>query len=173
MRSWARGSFPALATPPVGAARMALVHTVVLALHVLFAASWFGLGLALPALSRAALAGGAAGRPADDVNGERVVTMMTGSVLLFYAFAVLNWTLGMQLGYELQYNAWPYHVSLTLGLVLVAVQLLLIRPGWKKLAAGPDTAETGRKRIAMGIGIGHLTWLVIFVLMYVGRGVVG
>ena len=145
---------------------MLLLHTATVALHVLFAASWFGLGLALPALSRAALAGGAPG-------GERVVTMMTGAVLLFYAFAVLNWTLGMQLGYELQYNAWPYHVSLTLGLVLVAAQLLLIRPGWKKLTAGPDTAEAGRKRVMVGIGIGHFAWLIIFVLMYVGRGVVG
>lgn len=145
---------------------MALVHTIVLALHVLFAAAWFGLGLALPALSRSALSGGAPG-------GERVVGAMTGSVLLFYAFAVLNWVLGMQLGFELQYNAWPYHTALTLGLVLVAVQLLLIRPGWSKLTASAETAEAGRKRIAMGTGIGHLTWLVIFLLMYVGRGVVG
>lgn len=145
---------------------MALLHTITIALHVLFAASWFGLGLALPALSRAALAGGAP-------SGDRVVTMMTGAVLLFYAFAVLNWTLGMQLGYELQYNAWPYHFSLTLGLVLVAAQLLLIRTGWKKLTAGPETAEAGRKRLMAGVGIGHLTWLVIFVLMYVGRGVIG
>ena len=145
---------------------MATVHTVVLALHVLFAAAWFGLGLALPALSRAALSGGAPG-------GEKVVHAMTGSVLLFYAFAVLNWVLGMQLGFELQYNAWPYHTALTLGLVLVAVQLLLIRPGWAKLTAGAETAEAGRKRIAMGTGIGHLTWLVLFLLMYVGRGVVG
>ena len=144
---------------------MYLLHTLTIALHVLFAAAWFGLGLALPALARAALAGGAP-------QGDRVVTMMTGSVLLFYASAVLNWTLGMQLGYELQYNAWPYHTSLTLGLVLVAVQLLLIRPGWKTLTSGAEHAERGRKRIAAGIGIGHLTWLVIFALMYVGRGVV-
>ena len=145
---------------------MALVHTVVIALHVLFAASWFGLGLALPALSRAALAGGAPG-------GERVVTMMTASVLLFYAFAVLNWTLGMGLGYDVVYNAWPYHASLTLGLVLVAAQLLLVRPGWQKLTGGAETAEAGRKRVMAGVGVGHLTWLVIFVLMYVGRGVIG
>ena len=37
--------------------------------------------------------------------------MMNGSVALFYVFAVVNWTLGMQIGYELQYNAWPYHFS--------------------------------------------------------------
>lgn len=154
---------------------MALLHTVTIALHVLFAAAWFGLGLALPALSRTALAGGAGGREAGAANGGRVVVMMTGAVLLFYAFAVLNWTLGMQLGYELQYNAWPYHASLTLGLILVAAQLVLIRPGWNKLAdaAQPGEADAGRKRIMAGIGIGHLTWIVIFILMYVGRGVIG
>ena len=79
----------------------------------------------------------------------------------------------MQLGYELQYNAWPYHTALTLGLVLVAVQFLLIRSGWNKLVngAGTPVGESGRKRIAMGIGIGHAVWLAIFVLMYLGRGV--
>ena len=143
-----------------------LVHTVVLALHVLFAAAWFGLGLAVPSLARGAMSPGAA-------VGGRVMTMMNGSVVLFYASAVANWTLGMQLGYELQYNAWPYHTALTLGLVLVAVQFLLIRSGWNKLVngAGTPVGESGRKRIAMGIGIGHAVWLAIFVLMYLGRGV--
>lgn len=140
---------------------MALFHTVSIALHVLFAAAWFGLGLALPALARAAQAGGAPG-------GGRVVVMMTGSVLLFYAFAVLNFVLGSGIGFE---YGWPYHTSLTLGLILVAVQLLLIRPGWSKLEAGGEASEKGRKRVMMGIGIGHLVWIITFVLMYVGRGV--
>lgn len=143
---------------------MALLHTVVLALHVLFAAAWFGLGLALPALSRSVLAG------ADPEAGRKVITAMNGSAVLFYVFAVANWTLGMQLGFEAQYNAWPYHTALTLGLVIVAVQLFLIRPGWNTLATNP---EAGRKRIAMGTGIGHATWMALFVLMYVGRGVIG
>lgn len=140
---------------------MALLHTVSLALHVLFAAAWFGLGLALPAFARSAQAG-------NVVGGGRVVSLMTVSVLLFYAFAVLNFVLGSGIGFE---YGWPYHTSLSLGLVLVGVQLLLIRPGWNKLEARGEDAEAGRKRIAMGVGIGHLTWIVIFVLMYVGRGV--
>ena len=37
-----------------------LVHTVVLALHVLFAAAWFGMASALPALVRSAMRPGAA-----------------------------------------------------------------------------------------------------------------
>ena len=145
-----------------------LVHTVVLALHVLFAAAWFGMASALPALVRSAMRPGAA-------EGGKVIGAMNGSAVLFYGFAVANWTLGMQLGFEAQYNAWPYHTALTLGLILVAVQLLLIRTGWNKLVAGVGTpeAEAGRKRLAAGLGIGNLVWLVLFILMYVGRGVVG
>lgn len=142
---------------------MPLLHTVALALHVLFAAAWFGLGLALPALTRSALAGGG-------THGGRVVGLMTGSVLLFYAFAVLNFVLGSSIGFE---YGWPYHTALTLGLILVAVQLLLIRPGWKTLTSDGESAEKGRKRIQMGVGIGHLVWIITFVLMYVGRGVLG
>ncbi|OZC03467.1 hypothetical protein [Rubricoccus marinus] len=143
---------------------MSLVHTFAIALHILFAAAWFGLGLALPSLARAAASGGAP-------QAGRVITMMNASIVLFYGFAVLNWVLGMRLGFELQYNLWPYHTSMTLGLVLVLVQLFVIRPGWNALVAGD--VEKGRKRIGMGIGIGHAVWLGIFVLMYIGRGVVG
>lgn len=144
-----------------------LVQTVALALHVLFAAAWFGLGLALPSLARGAMSPGAA-------EGGRVMASMNGSVVLFYVFAVLNWTLGMQTGLEIQYNAWPYHTALTLGLILVIVQLALIRPGWNKLVngAGTPVGESGRKRVAMGIGIGHAVWIAMFILMYIGRGII-
>ena len=145
-----------------------LLHTVVLALHVLFAAAWFGMAAAIPALARAAA------RPGEAYGGK-VMAAMNGSAVLFYVFAVLNWTMGMQLGFELQYNTWPYHTALTLGLILVAVQLLLIRSGWKKLVSGVGTpeAEAGRKRLSAGLGIGNLTWIALFILMYVGRGVQG
>ena len=144
------------------------LHTVVLALHVLFAAAWFGLGLSLPSLARAASAPGA-------VAGQKVIGAMNGSIVIFYLAAVANWMLGRQLGFVEQYNHWAYHTSLTLGLVLVAVQFLLIRPGWNALAAGAGTpqGDAGRQRLGMGIGIGHAVWLGIFVLMYVGRGVIG
>jgi len=144
-----------------------LIHTVVLALHVLFAASWFGLGLALPSLARAAMARGYA-------EGGRVMASMNGSVVLFYVFALANWIIGRRLGFE-AYDAWPYHAALTLGLVLVIIQFALILPGWRKLVNGTGTpdAEAGRRRIAMGVGLGHLVWIATFVLMYVGRGVIG
>ncbi|MEM1116261.1 MAG: hypothetical protein AAF845_14465 [Bacteroidota bacterium] len=143
---------------------MALLHTATIALHVLFAAAWFGLGLALPSLVRAVLAG------APPETGRKAITAMNGSIVLFYVFAFSTWTIGMQGVLREQYNAWPYHTSISLGLVLVVVQFLLIWRGWKALAG--QNPEVGRKRIAMGTGIGHAVWLTIFVLMYVGRGVV-
>lgn len=142
---------------------MALLHTLVLALHVLFAAAWFGMAAAVPALSRNALTGA--------TGGGKVIAAMNGSAVLFYVFAVANWVLGMRLGFELQYNAWPYHTSMTLGLILVGVQIALIRPAWNRLVA--DGGEAAQKRLAMGVGIGHAVWLGLFILMYVGRGVVG
>lgn len=140
-----------------------LVHTITIALHILFAAAWFGLSLSLPALARAQMSGGAPG-------ADKVMTSLNGSAVLFYVFAVANWMIGLSSGFEAQYNAWPYHTSMTLGLILVAVQLFVIRPSWNKLVHGD--AEAGRKRMAMGTGIGHAVWLTIFVLMYLGRGVV-
>ena len=99
---------------------------------------------------------------------------MNGSVVLFYVFALANWIIGRRLGFE-AYDAWPYHAALTLGLVLVIIQFALILPGWRKLVNGTGTpdAEAGRRRIAMGVGLGHLVWIATFVLMYVGRGVIG
>ncbi|MEL6614623.1 MAG: hypothetical protein AAFQ43_02735 [Bacteroidota bacterium] len=141
-----------------------MLHTLSIALHILFAAAWFGLGLALPALVRAQRAGSAP-------QARRVITMMNASIVLFYGFAVLNWTLGMQTTLREAYNVWPYHTSMTLGLILVAVQFGLIWLGWRKLTAGGADAEKGAKRITMGVGIGHAVWLGTFVLMYIGRGI--
>jgi hypothetical protein len=147
---------------------MYLLHTLTIALHVLFAAAWFGMAAAVPSLARSAMRTG-------NAEGGKVMTAMNGSILLFYAFAVANWVLGRRLGFELQYDHWAYHTSLSLGLLLVAAQLVLIRGGWSRLAkaAGTPEAEAGRKRLALGLGVGNLLWITIFILMYVGRGVVG
>jgi predicted ferric reductase len=66
-----------------------------------------------------------------------------------------------------------YHTSLLLILFIILDQFLLIRPGWNGLQAalaGPsgteEAADGFRKRIAMGVGVGHLMWLIILVLMF-------
>jgi hypothetical protein len=66
-----------------------------------------------------------------------------------------------------------YHTSLLLIVLMTLDQFLLVRPGWNGLQAalaGPsdtgDAADSFRKRIAMGVGVGHLMWLIILVLMF-------
>ena len=46
-----------------------------------------------------------------------------------------------------------------------------MRPAWARLRAtvGAPEADKARGRVAMGVGIGHLTWLVLLVLMYWNR----
>ena len=143
---------------------MSLLHVLTIAGHVLFAAAWLGMTTFLPRVARIAASG--------DLSvielGQKMVAATTGSAVLFYGLACANWVLGMQTGLRLQYNSWPYHTSISLGLVLVVVQLLLIRGGWKTVEQGGEA-----KRLSAGVGIGSLVWLAMFVLMYVGRGIVG
>ncbi len=143
---------------------MALAHTIVLAAHVLFAAGWLGVALVLTRGARTV------GQSADplwiDAIGK-MVTACTAMAVLFYGFALANFILGSGVGFE---YGWPYHTSLTLGLLLVLVQVFVIRPAWNKVANG-DVASA--KRFGIAIEIGKALWLAMFVLMYVGRGLLG
>jgi hypothetical protein len=145
---------------------MLLKHLFVM-LHVLCAAGWFGLALPLAGQARRAAAEPpqAAG-PLLDL-GARTVRLMTIFLVLTLLFALGGFFLG---GGFAVYGP-PYHTSLLLILVLLGVQLGLIRPGWQKLqaAVGSGDADAARKRVAMGVGVGHLLWLIILVLMYWNR----
>lgn len=143
---------------------MALAHTIALAAHVLFAAGWLGVALVL---TRAARTVGQSPDPAWIDATARMVTSATAMAVLFYVFALANFVLGGRIGFE---YGWPYHTSLTLGLILVGVQVAMIRPAWNKVAGG-DIASA--KRFGLGIEIGKAMWVAMFVLMYVGRGVLG
>ena len=143
---------------------MSLVHVLLIAGHVLFGAAWLGMTTFLPRVAR----GAATGNAALVEVGQKMVAATTGAAVLFYGLAFANWMVGMQGGLRLQYNAWPYHTAITLGLLLVLAQWFLIRGGWKAVERGGDA-----KRLSAGVGIGSLLWLAMFVLMYVGRGVVG
>ena len=126
--------------------------------HILFAATWFGLGVALTPLSRAVASG-----PSEGLlgAGNRVVQGMTGSVILWYVLALAAFFVG---GGFSSYGP-TYHTSLLLGLALVLLQVLVVQPAWQKLASGDASA---RKRVAMGTGIGHGLWLVMLILMFFG-----
>lgn len=137
-------------------------------LHIITAAAWFGLGLRLSGRARVVL-------NMEDTAARALINDTQRSVYLMNIFIILTllFSLGaFFLGGGFAAYGPAYHTSLLLILVLVLIQFLIIRPGWNGLQAArthPESthdAEGFRKRIAMGTGIGHLTWLVLLVLMF-------
>ena len=147
-----------------------MLHTLFVVLHITTAAAWFGLGLRLAGKARTVLSldGSAAAALANDTRST--VKWMNGFIVLTLVFAYASFF------YEGGFAGYPpqYHAALTLMLVLVGVQFLLIRPGWNSLAdavedgadAAGKAADSARKKVAIGTGIGHLLWVVLLVLMY-------
>ena len=102
---------------------------------------------------------------ADDV--ARTVRFMGIFIVLTLVFAL--GVLGLGGGYPGQFQ---YHTAFLLIVVLVVVQWAMVRPAWKKLRAAIEAgadAEAFRKRVAMSVGIGHLLWFVLLVLMFWNR----
>lgn len=138
---------------------MLILKWILVILHIITAAAWFGLGLRLAGQARTVAEGNA---PALAEDAGRSVQLMNVFILLTLLFSVGAFLVGGGFaGYGPQ-----YHTSLLLILVLTGLQLFLIRPAWNALAGGDGDLERARKRVAIGTGIGHLTWLVILVLMF-------
>jgi hypothetical protein len=147
---------------------MLLVKYLAVVLHVLTAAAFFGLGLPL---ARQARAFATSGMAVLGEQGARTVRLMTMFAILTLVFSVIAFVLG---GITAGTNPFAfygpqYHTSLLLILVLVGVQVGLVQAGWSSLrervASGGD-ASSATKRVAMGVGIAHLVWVVILVLMF-------
>lgn len=137
---------------------MLLVKYLFVILHIITAAAWFGLALPLGRRARV-IAGGGPEAPPLAEEGARIVRLLGIFSLLTFAFSLVAFlTGGGFAGYGPQ-----YHTSLLLIVALVGVTYGLIRPGWNALRAGD---ASGKKRVAMGTGIGHTLWLVILVLMF-------
>jgi hypothetical protein len=145
-----------------------LLKYILVILHIITAAAWFGLGLRLSGRARSVLGLQEAEAHVLIQDTQRSVYLMNIFIVLTLIFSLGAFLLGG--GFAVYGPA--YHTSLLLILLMVAAQFLLIRPGWNGLQAalaGPqDTgaADRFRKRIAMGTGAGHLMWLVILVLMF-------
>lgn len=131
-------------------------------LHVITAAGWFGLALAFGGAARRAAAGAGAALVEE---GTKNVKMMNVFILLTFVFGLLAFLLG---GGFAAYGP-QYHTSLLLIFILVLIQYVLIGPGWKKVPLGGDEAGSARKRIGLGIGLGHLLWLIVLILMLWNR----
>ncbi len=151
---------------------MLLVHALAVVLHVVTGAAWFGLALRLGGQARAAASAEGPAGPLIAADGARLVRLLTAFLVLTLVFALA--ALFTNGGFETY--GWPYHTSLTLLLVLLAVHLALVGPAWRALTRGLDGRAEGpgggeamaaaRARVATGVGISHLLWLAILVLMF-------
>ncbi|PSQ82605.1 MAG: hypothetical protein BRD44_07615 [Bacteroidetes bacterium QS_7_67_15] len=144
-----------------------MLKWILVILHILTAAAWFGLGLRLAGQARTVASGNA---PALAEDAGRSVQWMNVFIVLTLVFAASAFVVGGRVGGSNPFSFYgpQYHTSLLLILVLTGLQFFVIRPGWNGLTGGDDT-ESARKRVAIGTGVGHLVWLVILVLMFWNR----
>lgn len=150
-------------------AALVLLFQIAVILHIVCFAAWFGLGLRLPRQSRTLLDAEPAASALLAADGAQTVRAMTTFVVLGYGFALVAFfTNPTFINTGMAAYGWPYHTALLLGLLLVGVHFLLVRPGWNRLrgSLGAPETEAARKRLAMGMGLGHTLWLVLLVLMF-------
>ncbi len=139
-------------------------------LHIITAAAWFGLGLRLAGRARTILDVGGERGAALAEDGGRSVWLMNIFVVLTLVFSLAAFIAG---GHFATYGP-AYHSAVTLIVLLTLDQLFVIRPGWdalqSALGSGDDAAaESARKKVAIGTGVGHLLWLILLGLMFVDR----
>ncbi len=148
-----------------------MLLSIFVVLHIITAAAWFGLALRLAGRARTVIElGGEAGAALAE-DGQASIRQMNIFVILTFLFSIGAFIAG---GHFSAYGP-VYHTSVTLIVLLVADQLFVIRPGWTALqeavagAVDAEAAESARKKVAIGTGVGHLLWLVLLVLMLWNR----
>jgi len=147
-----------------------MLFSILVLLHIITAAAWFGLGLRVAGRARTVIElGGDAGAALAD-DGQASVRQMNIFAVLTFLFSIGAFIAG---GHFAAYGP-LYHTSVTLIVLLLLDQLFVIRPGWNALqeaisGGAADAAESARKKVAIGTGVGHLLWLVMLVLMLWNR----
>lgn len=148
-----------------------LIKWILVILHIITAAAWFGLGLRLAGQARKVLASDGDVRIALAEEGQRSVWLMNVFILLTLVFSVGAFIAG---GHFDTYGP-AYHSALTLIVLLTLDQLVVIHPAWKTLLsyatgeADTEAAEGAKTKIAIGTGVGHLLWLILLGLMFANR----
>jgi hypothetical protein len=152
-----------------------MIFSILVTLHIITAAAWFGLGLRLAGRARAVLAQGGEAGIALANDGAATVRQMNIFAILTLVFSLGAFVAG---GHFAVYGP-LYHTSVTLIVLFAADQLFVIRPGWKALqtvvtgdgapSLGADAVDAARKKVAIGTGVGHLLWVVMLVLMLWNR----
>lgn len=149
-----------------------LLKWILVILHIITAAAWFGIGLRLTGQARAVLEQSGDARRALAEDGQQSVWLMNLFVVLTLLFSLGAFVAG---GHFSVYGP-PYHTAVLLIVILTLDQLFVIRSGWSTLHAlsreaspDEDALESAKKRVAIGTGVGHLLWLVLLGLMFVDR----
>ena len=149
-----------------------LLKWILVILHIITAAAWFGIGLRLAGQARSVLTLDGTARTALAEDGQQSVRLMNIFILLTLVFSLGAFVAG---GHFSTYGP-AYHSAVTLIVLLTLDQLVVIRPGWNTLveyAKGQDVtddaAQSAKTKVAIGTGVGHLIWLVLLGLMFVDR----
>lgn len=150
-----------------------MLKSILVVLHIITAAAWFGLGLRVAGRARQVIERGGEAGLALAEDGQASVRQMNIFAVLTFLFSIGAFVAG---GHFAAYGP-IYHTSVTLIVLLLVDQLFVIRPGWNALreavsggeAIAAEAAESARKRVAIGTGVGHLLWLVMLVLMLWNR----
>lgn len=137
-----------------------MLKNLLVVLHALAAIGFFGLGLPLVRLAKAALARTGDARAALLEQGALSIRGMTGAGVFAAVASFATLAVGMQ---QLRYG-WPYHAASALILVLLAVHVFGTTRAWRGLSG--DAPETALGKVAAFVGMSHLLWLVLFVLMF-------
>lgn len=153
---------------------MTLFASILVYLHIAAAAIWFGMALRLTSQARLASALGETAATRIGAETQRSLRLMGVSLVLAFLLGLVAFF--MRGGFA-RYGG-EYHASLLLVVILIALHYALVGPLWDRFTAAvrSDNAEDAvklRKRIGMLLGIGHLIWLVVLLLMLWPRYFVG
>ena len=140
---------------------------VLLIVHVFAAMYWFGASASVPRRVRAAL-------DSELPEARKRMGELARDGQLFMAAGILVFLsgLGMALIRGFAYLHPRFHAGLALTVVWLGIGLFVLRPTMKKIGASlaqgdsvPASAHALRKRVAMLMGIQHLLFTIITVLM--------
>jgi hypothetical protein len=149
---------------------MLVLKWILVILHIITAAAWFGIGIRLTGQARSVLEHDGDAQRALVEEGNQSVWFMNLFIVLTLVFSLSAFITG---GHFARYGP-AYHSAVTLIVLLTIDQLWVIRGGWSALSEAVDAGTTdalnsAKKRVAIGTGVGHLLWLVLLGLMFVNQ----
>lgn len=142
-----------------------IIKILLLILHILTAAAWFGLSIRLGSQAKFA----ATGQHSVAVDGTRTLSLMSIMLISLFVFSMALLIIGG--GYP---DMVQYHIAATLIIFLLIIQFVFLRPAWNKLVIEVEAPQTGRaslyaRRISIFAGTGHLLWVTLLILMFWNR----